>query len=157
MSRSIVPTLASILETFAFHCTAFMTERPKRTDVPYKDRARGGMGLGGFDGCPLVLIEFCILPTSFGEGDKAADPWGPWAQVFMRDGYLTQDVEPNVYDGTWQPCGNRSGGRDAYARKCAPVIAWIAAYEASEVRIVDAEGDLSALRGYQDLARPVRG
>lgn len=105
-----VPTLAHVLSTFAYHVAGIMTERPTRSDAPYAQCARFGLGLGGYGpGCPTVHVQIEITPV-YSEGDP--DRWGVWAHVSI--------------DG--KACGNRCGGRDEYARLCAPVIAWVAAH-----------------------------
>jgi hypothetical protein len=111
---SVIPTLEHILTTLAFHVRCLATEKPTRKDAPYCNRAIFGLGLGGHgEGCPFVMVENIEITPSMNDDD----PWGVWAQVHLpatsdRKGYK----------------GNRAGAGDAYAKMCAPVIAWIAAY-----------------------------
>jgi hypothetical protein len=123
----VVPTFAHMLENFAFHVASIMTSKPTRTDAPYCNRDRFGLGMGNFgEGCPFVNVDFVIVPTT------RDDPWGPWAQVYSRPYNETErNAEPNVNDGTWTCHGNRCGGRDAYARMVTPVLAWVAANQPS--------------------------
>jgi hypothetical protein len=132
-----VPTLEHVLSTLAFQVSEIMTAKPSRTDAPYSDRVRFGSGLGGYgEGCPTVLVEVVIKPTSTEgwsrEEVEKVDSWDVWAQVYTRPMTTKVDEEPNVYDGSWSAHGNRCGGREAYVKMCAPVIQWVANYWANK-------------------------
>lgn len=111
-----VPTLEEALDTFGYHVGCLMTDKPVRPDAPYCERAMFGLGMGGWsEGCPYVHVDVVIRPASQA-GEKDGGPWGGWAQVSL--------------DG--RCFGNRHGGYKEYARLCAPVIAWVAAYWAAK-------------------------
>lgn len=121
-----VPTMDHVLKTFAYHLRCIATSRPKRPDAPYCDRDLFGLSLGSYgEGCPCVHIHVMIKPSA------CDDSWGAWAQVSFASPDETRiDYEGAVDAGLWHSHGNRSGGGDAYAALCAPVIAWVAAYHA---------------------------
>ena len=110
-----VPPLAHVLATMAYHVSSLMTDRPRRSDEPYCSRLRGGSGIGGTGGCPLVIVEYEIRPI----GDDA-ERWGEWAQVAIAP--MGQPLKH---------CGNRHGGREELVRLYAPVIEWVASYWAA--------------------------
>lgn len=115
--------LTTTLENFTYHIQLLLTERPN-DDAPHSKQVVFGLTLGGLDDCPLVSVEVCIKPSS-------GRDWGVWAQVYMRPmtKFRSEPQEnPNVLDGSWKWCGNRCGGREEYAKLCAPVIAWVAAH-----------------------------
>ena len=103
--------LCRVLATFSYHISCIMTNRPYPGNS--HQEVRFGLGLGDPRVGPAVLVQVVILPY-----EQDSDPWGVWAQVFLRGA----DDEP------WRACGNRCGGREEYARLCAPVIAWTASH-----------------------------
>jgi len=124
---SLVPSLAHVLETMAYHIRSLATECPVRTDAPYSQRVRFGCGLGGYGpGCPTAHVNLQIVPCTGGE--VHGGPWGVWAQVTMRNGLGTLDGQ----EGDLIYSGNRCGAEAALTRHYAPVIAWVAAYWAEQ-------------------------
>jgi hypothetical protein len=98
---SKVPSLEHVLGTFAYHVSCIMGDVPNGN----AESVHFGLGLGVHTG-PKVHVDVIITPAKGVE-----DPWGVWAQVSIGG----------------KACGNRCGGREEYAKRCAPVIAWIAA------------------------------
>jgi hypothetical protein len=96
-----LPTIEALLATFAYHVECIMTDVP---NMPDRDVVRFGLGIGYGPGCPTVYVQVEITPCA-----TVDDPWGVWAHVSI--------------DG--QSCGNRCGGRAEYARRCAPIFAWL--------------------------------
>lgn len=96
-----------LLSTFGYHLGVLMTEAAP---------CRGRMGLGYEGGPETVIAEYVIVPgnqhpdsVDF-KAEKAAV--NVWDQVWFKRA-----------DGTWEGHGNRCGGRDAYAKLMASVIA----------------------------------
>jgi len=117
--------MACLLQTFAYHVGCLSTERPA---IATLQRARFGIGLGGYaEGCPRAYVNVTITP-GFDE-----EPWGVWAQVHFEPGDFGAFIAKGLHGEVPGKChGNRSGGREAYAALCAPVIAWVAAYWAGK-------------------------
>ena len=125
MTANLIPTLAEVLDTFAYHVESIATSKPTRTDAPYKDRDRFGLGLGGYaPDCPRVAVDVELRPSI------GAEPWGVWAGVYIRP-MRSDDRDEEDRQG-FKHCGNRCGGRKEYAALCAPVLAWVAAYHAGK-------------------------
>jgi hypothetical protein len=126
---SEVPSLETVLHTLGYHVACIMTDRPVRKDEPYASRCRFGLGLGGYaEGCPFVRVNVTIAPSGIDD-----DPWGVWAQVSFDDKpweAFTSSALTGPIPGLCH--GNRCGGREAYTRLCAPVVAWVAAYWAAK-------------------------
>jgi hypothetical protein len=115
-----VPTLEHVLTTLAYHLRCIAVDKPTRKDPPYCNRLVFGMGMGGYGlTCPLVLVENIEITPASTMGEE--DPWGVWAHVRIPTG----PDHPGY-------SGNRAGAGDAYAKVCAPVIAWVAAYWAAK-------------------------
>lgn len=131
------PLLPHLLALFAGHVAHVASERPLRKDVPYVNRVRMSLFLGGVvDGCPLVGVEVVITPATALQSDEQAD-WGVWAQVHTRPAQVyasstERNAEPDVFDGTWSHHGNRNGGHAALAALFAPVLAWAGVYDARQ-------------------------
>lgn len=133
----IIVTLVDGLITLGYHVSEIMTSKPILVEAPYCNRARLVFGFGGYEkDCPQILIDMVITPAYLDEEVVQRefllapyDPWGVWAQVWIRslplDQTHPQNKEPDLHDGYWQCFGNRSGGRNEYLRLCAPVIAWL--------------------------------
>jgi hypothetical protein len=138
------PPLADVLVTFANHVSTLMTEKPSRTDAPYCNRARVGLCLGGWsDDAPRAWIDVEIRPS---ENADPENPWGVWAQVWIRTEWRDDDRHEEDRKG-FQCFGNRHGGAKEYARLCAPVIAYVAAYHAGTERMRSALESIAGTNG----------
>lgn len=124
-------TLVDGLMILGYHVSEIMTSKPILVEAPYCNRVRLGFGMGGYEkDCPQVLIDMVITSAYLDEEREFLlapyDPWGVWAQVWIRPYPLgDQNKEPDLHDGSWQCFGNRCEGRNEYLRLCAPVIAWL--------------------------------
>ena len=102
-----VPSLVDILSTFAFHVGCLAGENYGLGRANAEGFMRFGLGLGGqVPSMPFVLVTEIIIQETEHEG---------WEKV--------------TFDG--QSVGNRHGAVQEYTKRCAEVIAWVAAHEAA--------------------------